>query len=139
MSTSSLVDSLSASTAGLKAQSMRIRVIAENIANAQTTGKTAAELPYRRQEVTFANELDRATGMDLVKVDKVSSDSSPFQRRYLPGHPAADTDGYVQFPNVNSLIETMDMREAQRSYEANLNVMEVSRMMLMRTIDLLRT
>jgi flagellar basal-body rod protein FlgC len=138
MSTNSLVDSLSASTAGLKAQSMRIRVIAENIANAQTTGKTAGDLPYRRQEVTFANELDRATGMDLVKVDEVSKDSSPFQRRYLPGHPAADTEGYVQFPNVNSLIETMDMREAQRSYEANLNVMEVSRMMLMRTIDLLR-
>jgi flagellar basal-body rod protein FlgC len=135
---SDLNTSLSISSAGMKAQSLRMRVIAENIANAGSTGETPNDLPYRRQVVTFANELDRASGAQMVEVSKISRDPSQFQRRYMPGHPAADGDGYVLYPNVNSLIETMDMREAQRSYEANLNVIEVARMMLMRSIDMLR-
>lgn len=130
--------SLGVSASGLKAQGLRMRVIAENIANASSTSETPGGLPYRRQVVSFANELDKLSGATKVEVSKISRDPSEFQRRYMPGHPSADQDGYVLFPNVNSLVETMDMREAQRSYEANLNVIEVSRMMLMRSIDILR-
>ncbi len=133
-----LVNSLSISSSGMKAQSLRMRVISENIANANSTGLTPGDMPYRRQVVSFENELDRATGANMVKVSEVGKDPSQFQRRFMPGHPSADADGYVMMPNVNTLIETMDMREAQRSYEANLNVIEVSRMMIMRTIDMLR-
>jgi len=133
-----LVNSLSISSSGMKAQSLRMRVISENIANANSTGLTPGDMPYRRQVVSFENELDRATGSQMVKVSEVGKDPSQFQRKFMPGHPSADPDGYVMMPNVNTLVETMDMREAQRSYEANLNVIEVSRMMIMRTIDMLR-
>lgn len=133
-----LVNSLSISSSGMKAQSLRMRVISENIANANSTGLTPGDMPYRRQVVSFESELDRATGANMVKVSEVGKDPSQFQRRFMPGHPSADSDGYVMMPNVNTLVETMDMREAQRSYEANLNVIEVSRMMIMRTIDMLR-
>lgn len=133
-----LQTSLSLSSAGMAAQSLRMRVIAENIANANSAGEKKGDLPYRRQVVTFANELDKTLGVERVKVSEIAKDPTEFQRRYMPGHPNADADGYVMYPNVNSLVETMDMREAQRSYEANLNVIEVSRMMLTRTIDLLR-
>lgn len=133
-----LVNSIGISTSGMKAQSFRMRVIAENIANANSTAEAPGALPYRRQVVSFKNELDAASGADMVHVSKISRDPSEFQRRYLPGHPSADANGYVLYPNVNSLTETMDMREAQRSYEANLNVIEISRMMTSRTIDLLR-
>lgn len=135
---SNLSDSLAVSTSGMRAQSQRLRVIAENIANADSTGKTAQDLPYRRQITSFADELDKSTGLNMVKVDKIDKDTSPFNRKFMPGHAAADADGYVQFPNINMVVETMDMRSAQRSYEANLNVMEISRTMMMRTIDLLR-
>ena len=138
MASNDLLTSLGVSSSGMKAQSLRLRVIAENIANADSTGETPTTLPYRRQVVSFSNELDKATGAEMVQVSKIGRDTSQFQRRYLPGHPSADADGYVLYPNVNSLIETMDMREAQRSYEANLNVIEVSRMMMTREIDLLR-
>lgn len=134
-----LVNSLSVSSSGLKAQSLRMRVISENIANANSTGLTPGDMPYRRQVVSFADELDKSTGANLVKVSEVGKDPSQFVRKYMPGHPSADADGYVLTPNVNPLVETMDMREAQRSYEANLNVIEVSRMMLTRTIDMLRS
>ena len=133
-----LVNSLSISSSGMKAQSLRMRVISENIANANSTGLTPGDMPYRRQVVSFESELDKATGANMVKVGEVSKDPSQFQTRYMPGHPSADADGYVKMPNVNTLVETMDMREAQRSYEANLNVIEVSHMMIMRTIDMLR-
>lgn len=133
-----LVNSLSISSSGMKAQSLRMRVISENIANANSTGLTPGDMPYRRQVVSFESELDRATGATMVKIGEVGKDPSQFQLKFMPGHPSADADGYVKMPNVNSLIETMDMREAQRSYEANLNVIEVSRMMIMRTIDMLR-
>lgn len=135
---SDLSTTLAVSAAGLKAQSYRMRVIAENLANAESTASTPDGLPYRRQVVSFADTMDETLGADMVKVDSVKRDPTEFPRRYLPGHPSAGPDGYVLFPNVNSLIETMDMRAAQRSYEANLNVVETSRMMLARTIDLLR-
>lgn len=136
------MDELSKSTqiaiSGMKVQSQRLRVISENMANADSLAQTPEGLPYRRKVMTFKNELDRATGVSQVKVDKVRGDSSEFQRRYDPKHPAADRDGYVLAPNVNPLIEMMDMREAQRSYEANMNVINTSRSLLSRTIDMLR-
>ena len=123
---------------GMKAQGTRMRVITENLANAQTTGKKAGDDPYRRQIVTFSNEMNRAEGMREVKVNKISPDNSDFILKYDPNHPAADDKGYVRMPNVNTLVEMMDMREAQRSYEANLGVIEMARSMMMRTVDLLR-
>lgn len=123
---------------GMKAQGTRLKVIAENIANANTTAETPGDLPYRRKVVVFKNELDRALGTETVRVAKVDVDKKDFQRRYDPSHPSADADGYVLLPNVNSMIESLDMREAQRSYEANISVIEASRMMLTRTIDVLR-
>lgn len=129
---------LQVASAGLRAQSSRMRVIAENLANADSTARAAGEEPYRRRIPTFDSELDRATGNLLVQMDGIRPDSSDFGVKFEPGHPAADADGYIQTPNVNSLVELMDLREAQRAFEANLNVVESSRAMLMRTIDLLR-
>jgi flagellar basal-body rod protein FlgC len=126
------------SAAGMKVQGTRLKVIAENLANANSTGETPQDLPYRRKTVTFRNVLDRELGASTVRVAGIGVDPSDFQRRYDPAHPSADGDGYVLYPNVNSVIEAVDMREAQRSYEANLNVIETSRTMLTRTIDLLR-
>lgn len=133
-----LVDALHISAAGMKTQGSRLRLIAENMANADSLGKTPGADPYRRKVMTFENELDRTLGLEMVKVDRVVSDPSDFELRYEPNHPAADDKGYVKLPNVNSLIEMTDMREAQRSYEANLRAIEVARTMLQRTIDLLR-
>lgn len=133
-----LLKTLRISSSGMKAQGTRLRVISENIANASSLPKAPGELPYRRKIVTFRNQLDRATGVDMVRVDKVTRDRSAFGRRYDPSNPAADANGYVLTPNVNSLIEMMDMREAQRSYEANLNVLKTSKGMLQETIGLLR-
>ncbi len=133
-----LTKSTNIAISGMKAQTQRLRVISENLANADSTAQTPDGLPYRRKVITFRNELDRATGTTLVKVDKVRGDSAEFQRRYDPKHPAADRDGYVLAPNVNPLIELMDMREAQRSYEANMNVINTSRTMMSRTVDMLR-
>ncbi|MDD3445383.1 MAG: flagellar basal body rod protein FlgC [Zavarzinia sp.] len=127
------------SASGLRAQSVRMRVIAENLANAETVGLKPGDDPYRRKVVSFANELDRATGADMVEVKKVGEDQSAFGNRYDPGHPAADANGYVRTPNVNMLVEVNDMRQAQRTYEANLNVIDSARSMMMRTIDLLRS
>lgn len=123
---------------GMKAQGVRMRVISENLANANTTGKAEGEDPYRRQLVTFKNVLDRSSGVKEVKVDKIITDKSDFKMKYDPNHPAADEKGYVKLPNVNTLIEVSDMREAQRTYEANLGIVEMSKSMLMRTIDMLR-
>jgi flagellar basal-body rod protein FlgC len=126
------------SAAGMKAQGTRLRVISENIANADSLPTEPGKQPYRRRVVTFKNELDRATGLPMVRVNRVRADPSEFQRRHDPGHPAADREGYVQAPNVNPLIEMADMREAQRSYEANLNTLKASKTMLQGTIGLLR-
>jgi len=133
-----LSKSLEISAAAMRAQGTRLRVISENLANADSTGETADDLPYRRQVVSFRNVFDRALGGETIEVANVLEDPSQFDRRYEPGHPSADDDGYVLYPNVNTLVEMMDMREAQRSYEANLNAIEVARSMLSKTIDLLR-
>jgi flagellar basal-body rod protein FlgC len=126
------------SAAGMKAQGFRMRVISENLANANSVASKLGEDPYRRKIVTFANMVDEAAGVKRVKVTKVTLDKSDFGLRYDPGHPAADENGYIRTPNVSSLIEAMDMKQAQRSYEANLNAIDVSKSMTMRTIDLLR-
>ena len=132
-----LVKTFQISAAGLRAQSTRLRVIAENLANAGTTPQAPGGTPYRRKVVTFANVLDRDLGIRKVEVAGVRTDSSPFGKRYDPGHPAADGDGYVQLPNVNGLVEMTDMRDALRSYEANLSVIEASRSIVQQTIALL--
>ncbi len=124
--------------AGLKAQAERLRVVAENLANADTRPTQPGEEPYRRQVVTFRNALDRALGTESVRVDRVVPDGSDFRREFDPAHPAADAEGYVLAPNVNPLIELMDMREAQRSYEANLNVVKSAKALMSRTVELLR-
>lgn len=123
---------------GMKAQTQRLRVISENLANADSLAETPDAKPYQRKVVSFKQELDRANSLNRVVVDKVRNDQSEFQRRFDPQHPAADRDGYVLAPNVNPLIELMDMREAQRSYEANLAVINSSRALLSRTVDMLR-
>jgi len=133
-----LMDSLQISAAGMRVQGERLRVIAENIANADSVSEVPGGNPYRRKTITFKNELDRQSMLDLVKVQKVGLDPSEFTRKYDPNNPAADKTGYVKLPNVNALIEMNDMREAQRSYEANLKVVDVARGMLSRTIDILR-
>ena len=133
-----LTKTLKISAAGMQAQNARMRTIAENLANADSLPQEPGADPYRRKVLTFKNALDRATGAQLVHPDRVVRDQSQFQKRYDPNHPSADTDGYVLAPNVNSLIEVMDMRQAQRSYEANLSVIEVAKTMLLRTIDILR-
>ena len=122
----------------MRAQSERLRVVAENIANANSVALKPDGTPYQRKTITFTNELDRELGVTLVKVDRIGRDQSPFQLRFEPGHPAANEDGYVQYPNVKSLVEMMDMREAQRSYRANLKVLETTRALAGRTLDLLR-
>ncbi len=132
------LSSLRIAATGLHAQNARMRVIAENIANADSTGKAPGEDPYRRRIPTFKAVMDSEAGGRIVEVGKLRLDMSDFQSRYEPGHPAADDRGYVKYPNVNSLVETMDMREAQRSYEANLNVVTVTRSMLGRTLDILK-
>ena len=134
-----LLKSMMIAAAGMTAQSSRMRIIAENLANANSTAQTKDADPYRRRVPTFKNELDRSMGVDLVKMDKVVADKSAFSSRYEPGHPAADAQGYVKMPNVNSLVEMMDMKDAQRSYEAGLNVINAARNMMARTIDLLRS
>jgi len=129
---------LDISSRGMQAQTTRLRVIAENLANQDTTGSSPGGKPYQRKTVSFSNALDRASGTSLVSVKQIGRDGSEFPLRYDPGHPAADTNGYVRAPNVNAMIEVMDMREAQRSYNANLAVMQVARSMISRTIDMLK-
>ena len=129
---------LDISAAGMAAQTGRLRVIAENMANQDTTGSTPGADPYRRKTVTFANRLDRALGVPTVQVARVGRDGSAFPLRYDPGHPAADARGYVRVPNVNNFVELMDMREASRSYNANLGVLQTTRSMLERTIGMLK-
>jgi flagellar basal-body rod protein FlgC len=124
--------------AGMDVQSARLRVVAENLANRDTTAETAGGDPFRRKTVTFANRFDRALGANTIRVARVGTAQGDFPTRYDPTHPAANSQGYVKTPNVNSTTEVMDMREAQRSYSANLSVIEVSRGMLTRTIEALR-
>ena len=123
---------------GLRAQAGRMRIISENIANADSTPSSPGADPYRRKIPTFRSEMDRALGASLVELGRTQTDTSDFRLRYEPGHPAADKDGNVKYPNVNPLIEMTDMREAQRSYEANINIIGATRRMLQRTIDILK-
>ncbi len=133
-----LIKSIKISAAGMQAQGTRLRVISENLANSDSLAERPGEQPYRRKLVTFKNVLDRQLQANRVKIDKFLPDRSQFPKKYEPSHPAADAAGYVNLPNVKPLVEMMDMREAKRSYEANLSVIEVSKRMLLRTIDLLR-
>jgi flagellar basal-body rod protein FlgC len=135
----SLQASMSVASSGLEAQSTRMRIVSENLANATATGRTAGADPYQRKTVTFDAAMDRAAGAQLVKVKDIGVDRTPFRVEYEPGHPAADKAGYVKLPNVNMLIEMADMREVNRSYEANLQVVKQVRSMLGMTVDLLRS
>jgi len=130
--------SLTIAAAGMRAQAGRMRVISENIANADSTAQTPGGDPYRRRIPTFRNELDATLGVRVVGLGPVQTDPSDFHSKYEPGHPSADATGMVKYPNVNNMIEMTDMREAQRSYEANINVITATRRMIQRTIDILR-
>lgn len=135
---SGLTDTLNISAAGMKAQGDRLRVVAENIANADSTATTPGGDPYRRKTIQFQNVLDRQTNLSSVRIARRGFDTTPFQKKFDPTHPAADAQGYIQLPNVSPIIEMMDMREARRGYEANLNVVEVSKSMLTQTLALLK-
>ena len=124
--------------AGMKAQSERLRIISENMANADSIGIRPGEDPFRRQVVTFIDYIDKETGAKMVKVDKVVPDESQFPLKYDPNHPAANAEGYVAMPNVNPLKEMMDLKEAQRSYAANLSMMQTARDMNSKVLDLLK-
>jgi flagellar basal-body rod protein FlgC len=134
-----LAAALKVASSGLGAQSERLRVVSENLANAQSTGSTPGSEPYRRKTISFAAELDRATGGSLVEVNEIGRDEGDFPVEFIPGHEAADAKGYVKMPNVNVLIEMADMSEANRSYEANLQVIKQARELISMTIDLMRS
>lgn len=136
---SEMWNTMAVSAYGMKAQGERTRVISENIANANTAAISPDAMPYTRKVITFKNEMDKKQGVDLVKVKDISADTkSEYQLKYMPDHPGANAAGYVKMPNVNMVVELTDMREAQRSYEANLGMMENYRNMSMRTIDMLQ-
>ncbi len=138
-----MIDPLRAATtvagAGLTAQSTRLRVVAENLANAQSTGRTPGANPYQRKTVVFSAEFDRVLGATTVSVKSITHDSSPFVVEHDPSNPAADADGNVKMPNVNMLVEMADMREASRSYEADLQMVKQARAMAAMMLDLLRS
>ena len=134
-----LQSALRIGASGLEAQSRRLRVVTENLANAQSTAKTPGGDPYTRRVVTFENEVDEAAGTSLVKVSSIERHRSPYRLEHSPGHPAADANGYVKMPNVDVMSEVADMREANRSYEANLQVIKQAREMISMTIDMLRS
>lgn len=125
-------------TSGMKAQAERLKVIAQNMANADSVSTVKGGLPYRRQIVSFQNYVDQSTGAEKVKVDKVVQDWSQFDKKYAPNHPGADAEGYVLLPNVNPLVEMMDMKEAQRAYDANMNMMKTAREMNSSVLDILK-
>ena len=130
--------SMSIATSGLRAQAGRMRVISENIANADSTAATPGGDPYRRKVPTFSSELDRSLDAKTVALGRIRPDPSAFRIKHDPGNPAADAAGNVKYPNVNPLVEMTDMREAQRSYEANLNIISATRHMIQRTLDILK-
>lgn len=134
-----LLSAIKTSASGLEAQSFRLRTVAENLANAQSTGSTPGADPYRRKMVTFGAEMDRLSGAQLVRVKNVQADPRPFQLEFDPGNPAANAQGYVKRPNVNMIVEMADMREASRTYESNLQAIKQAKEMISMTIDLLRS
>jgi flagellar basal-body rod protein FlgC len=136
---SELYNALTISAHGMRAQSERVRVITENVANAGNLPNSPDEDPYNRKTISFKNVMDDKAGTDVVKVDEIDRVDDPeFKRKYMPNHPAANEQGYVRTPNVSTLVEMQNMREAQRSYEANLGLIDQSRNMIMQTINLLR-
>ena len=135
---SDLYSAMNAAATGMRAQTVRIRIASENVANANSTGQTPGEDPYRRRAPVFEDYLNREMGVMSVRVTGAQEIMSPFPTKYDPAHPAADANGYVKMPNVQTLIEMADIREAQRAYEANLNVIDSSRQMMTRALDLLK-
>jgi len=133
------IKSIAIAATGMRAQAGRMRIITENIANADSTAQAAGGDPYRRRIVTFRSELDRELGAHVVALGRVGSDTSGFRIKHEPDNPVADAQGNVKYPNVNTLVEMTDLRDAQRSYEANLNVITATRRMLQRTLDILKT
>jgi flagellar basal-body rod protein FlgC len=133
------IKSIAVAASGMRAQAGRMRIISENIANAESTATSPGGDPYRRRIVTFRSELDRELDARVVTLGRVATDNSAFRVRHEPDNPAADAKGDVKYPNVNSLIEMTDLRDAQRSYEANINVITATRRMLQRTLDILKT
>jgi flagellar basal-body rod protein FlgC len=131
--------SIAIAASGLRAQAGRMRIIAQNIANADSTAPTNGAEPYRRKIASFRSEIDRTLGAQLVALGRIKTDPSDFRIKHEPGHPSADVNGNVKYPNVNALVEMMDLREAQRSYEANINVIGASRRMIQRTIEILKS
>jgi len=130
--------SLQVSAAGMDVQTARIRVVAENLANQNTTGSSPGADAYRRRTISFQNQIDKALGVETVSVKSVGTDKTDQPQRYDPSNPAADKNGYVKTPNVNSFVELMDMRDAEQAYSANLNVASTTRTMLNRTLDLIK-
>ena len=133
-----LEDAIKIAGAGMRAQGRRVHIASQNLANADSLATRPGAEPYQRQTVSFKEALDRESGLNLVDINRYGVDPSPFEKRFDPGHPAADDAGYVMLPNVKPLVELMDMREAQRSYEANLNAMSLTRSMVKQTLDLLK-
>lgn len=133
-----LLRSMSVAASGLTAQSSRMRIVAENIANADSISSAPGQDPYRRKIPSFKAEFDRELQVQTVAMGRVRESQSEFPTRFEPSHPSADEEGYVLYPNVNSIIEMADMREAQRSYQANLNVITTARRMLGQTLEILR-
>ena len=134
-----LDDAMNQSTAGMKAQSERMKVVSQNIANASSTGQTPGAEPYRRKVILFKNKQDKKTGYNVVQIEKIVSDKkTPLNAKFDPSHPAANSDGYVLLPNVETSVESVDMKEAERGYQANLGAVEITKRMVNNTIDLLR-
>ena len=133
------LQSIAIAASGLRAQAGRMRIISENIANADSTAASPGAEPYRRKMASFKSEMDRTLDAQLVALGRIKTDPSEFRVKHEPGHPAADQNGNVKYPNVNSLVEMTDLREAQRSYEANINVIGASRRMIQRTIEILKS
>lgn len=135
-----ILHALEVSASGMRAQGDRLRAVAQNIANADTAANTPGADPYRRKSTLFKNYIDRETGVQMVKVEKILEDkSNDFRLKFMPDHPGADDNGYIRLPKINTLIEMTDMREAQRSYEANLGMVKIAKGMMGQTIDLLRS
>ncbi len=133
-----LEDAVAIASAGMRAQSARVQIASQNLANAQSMATEPGGEPYRRRTVSFREVLDREQGLRLVDVSRYGEDDRPFEKIHDPGHPGADKDGYVMLPNVRPLVELMDLREAQRSYEANLNAQAMTRSLVRMTLDLLK-
>jgi flagellar basal-body rod protein FlgC len=138
MTVDPLLSVMRTAASGLQSQSTRLKIVSENLANAESAGNTPGADPYRRKMVTFEQSLDEVTGASLVQVNRVVRDMEPFQTEFQPGHPAADAAGYVKLPNVNMMVEMADMREASRSYEANLQMIRQAREMTSMMVDLLK-